>query len=512
MNTKLGYSIRYGEKSMVAMGVSSLEHGRWRIENLEQNQTSAGPSSSLIKNMVNNPEGTIMLTSGSDARTALITLPKLKKKEMALAAAGWVAREESSAPDEYCVSWRERKGENKSENKDTKDVFLLYAPRADVDQHLAQVKVWGAKPQRMLPDFMILDGMFRQFHPQAQKLAAWNIVFVSKEDHFLCVSTQSSMLLTRPLQADLSDGTDAAEYYERLATEVDRSIFFARQTEFNPDIQGIVVCGDPEVAEGLIEHLKQETTISAEYWDLGSCFELESGKLEPQLLLPAMAAALALKKNPYNLLPEQPRVILGQDARRRLVLATTTAAVAMVPILLVGGLITSNVQNRYLDDAHRQLEISVVRADEAADVYKAQCVLLDKERHIAEFSENDADYAAVLLHLANLTPHQIIFQDLRLKEANDGQLVLFLSGESKADSVTEAQESFLEFQHALQASALLVAAGEPRKLLINTKHIKGVTVKKVEFSMEYQVHFEPSSPAAIASLGMENERLAHEWN
>ncbi len=491
---------------MTAMGVSRLSHGRWRIENLEQNQAVGGPSSTLARDLVKNPERLTMMVPGAEVRTSLISLPKLKKKEMGLAVTGWVAREESAAQDEWCVSWRERRDDSQADEKKTKDIFLLYAPREDVDQQLALTEFWGGKPQRMLPDYMILDTMFRRYHQQAKNLAAWNIVFLGKDEHFLCVSTPAGLLLTRPLPADLSDGSDVSEYHERLATEVDRSIFFARQTEFNPDIQGIIVCGDSELAHGLIEKLKEETSVPAEYWNLTDCFEWEGGEFNSQLILPAMAAALALKKSDFNLLPKQSRALLGPVARRHLVLAASTTAVTMVTILMVGGFITAKVQDRYLDRARRQLEQASGRAHEAAEIYKAQRVLMTKEDHMATFVQNDTDYASVLLHLANLTPGQIIYKDLRLKKTNDQQLVLYLSGESKADTVAQAQQSFLDFQGALKTSGMLVAVGEPRKLVISTKSIHGVAVKKVEFSMEYSVQLANSSPSAVASVMARAER------
>ncbi len=506
MNNKIGYSIRYREETMVAVGVSSLENGRWRIENLEENQAAAGPSTSLVKEMVKNPELVTTVVAGAEVRTALVTLPKLKKKQMGLAVAGWVAREESSAPDQWCVSWREWRGASGSENKDRKDIFMLYASRQDVDEQMAFADTWGGKPQRMLPDYMILDGMFRRFHQEAANLPAWNVVFVGKEDHFLSVSTQASLLLTRPLPVDHSDGADAEEYLDRLATEVDRSIFFARQTEYNPDVQRIFVCGDPLLAKGLVERLKETTTVQTEFWDVADCFQWESGTLDSRLILPAMAAALAPYRNPFNLLPDQPRTILGPLARRRLLLAASTAAVAIVPILMVGGLVTSSVQDRYLDRARFQLEEARIRADEAADIYIARRVLLAREEQISSFTENDADYAEVLLHLAGLTPEKIIFQDLRLKENSDGRLVLFLSGESNADTVAEAQQSFLDFQQALKSSKLLMAAGEPRKLIIKAENDKGDEVKSVEFSMEYRVQFETQTPNAAASVVARAER------
>jgi len=502
LSNKNGYSLFFKDDGLVAMSVSSLSDGRWSIDHLDQ---EADGASLLDPEFSKNSDCMTMMIPGADVRTSLVSLPRLKKKEMNLAVNGWVAREESSPVEEWSVSWRERRSAGE-EKPDQKDIFLLYASCDDVNNQMSSARKIGAEPTRMLPDFMILDAMFRRHHADSGDLDAWNIVFIGKDEHFLCVSTKASLLLTRPLPADLSDGVDAQEYLERLATEVDRSIFFARQTEFNPDIKKIIVCGDSELAQGLVEQLKTETTVPAEFWDVAECFELDGEKPDSRLLLPAMAAALASKKNPHNLLPHQPRTYLGPVARRRLVLAASTAAVAIVPILVAGGYITAGVQDRYLHRARYHLQEASIRADEATEIYKAQRVLMAREELMVSFSDEDTDYAGVLLHLANLTPEQIIYQDLRLKENNAGQLVLYLSGQSNAGTVAEAQQSFLVFQRALNSSGRLVAVGEPRKLIITSPKVKGSPVKRVEFSMEYRVQHETQTSGAVASLIAKAER------
>jgi Tfp pilus assembly protein PilN len=504
LNKKTGYSLCFKNDGLTAMSVSRLEHGRWRIDDLDQSRAAGRASSSLARELGRKPERLTMMMPGNSVRTSLVSLPKLKKKEMNLAAAGWVAREEASTKDEWCVSWRQRKEGDREDQKNRKDVFLLYAPKEDVDKQMAGADAWGTTPTRLLPDYMILDQMFRRYHAEAASLEAWNIVFVGQEDHFLSVSTQASLLLTRPLSGDLSDGADAGEYLERLATEVDRSIFFARQTEYSPVIQRIIVCGDPDLARGLIEKLGKETTVSAEYWDVAECFEWEGRKLDSRLVLPAMAAALDIHNLSFNLLPESSRNFLGPLVRRRLALAVSTAAVAVVPILMAGGFVTANIQDRYLQRARLQLEQASTRADAAAEIYKAQRVLAAREQHITHFVASEQNYAGVLLHLAGLTPEQVIFKDLRLKESSDGRLVLFLSGESNSDTVASAQQSFLTFQKALKSSNLLAAAGEPRKLVISSKTDRGEDIKKVEFSMEYRVQVDSpdqAGEAAVAVLG-----------
>jgi len=302
----------------------------------------------------------------------------------------------------------------------------------------------------------------------------------------------------RALPADLSEGIDGEEYLQRLATEVDRSVFFARQTEFNPNVERIIVCGDATLAQGLVAHLKEETSVPAVYWDIAEMFESEGNQLSAKLMLPAMAAIMAGKKCRCNLLPKQPRILIGPVFQRRLLVAGSTAAAVVIPLLVVGGFLTSSIRDRYLERARLKLSQAQVKAEAAAEVYIAQRVLQDRERHILTLSENDQDYARVLLHLAALTPEEIVYKDLRLKETESGELVLLLSGESISRTVEVAQQSFLDFQAALNGSPILISTGEPGKLVIAAENAQGEKVKKVEFIMEYRVKPENATENEVA--------------
>ncbi len=505
MSKKLGFSIRYQGDEMIAVGISSLEKSRWRVDHLEINQANVGPSTPLAKAMNKSSATFSMIASGDEINTSLVALPKLKKKQLGLAATGWVAREESTPADQWNVVWQEREHSNGNTKPDQTDVFLLYAPKKYIAAQIAQANNWNGAPSRLVPDFLVLESMFRKYGPGSDELAGWNVVFVSKEDHFLCVSTPSGLIMNRPLPADLSEGSDGGEYLDRLATEVDRSIFFARQTEFNPNVERIIVCGDTILAQGLVARLKEETSVPAVFWDIADMFESAGAKLDAKLMLPVMAAVMARNKCQCNLLPRKSRTLLGPVLQRRLVVAGTTAAAVVIPLLAVGGFLTSNIQDRYLDRARLQLQQAQVRADEAAQIYIAQRVLKAREEHIATINQNDQDFAQVLLHLAALTPGEIIFKDLRLREAGDGQLVLLLTGESISNTVEVAQQSFLDFQGALNSSQLLKSTGEPRKLIIAAENDQGVLVKKVEFSMEYQVKSFPATQQEVAILAAHGE-------
>ncbi|MCP4292671.1 MAG: hypothetical protein GY780_12655 [bacterium] len=487
MSKKKGYSIRYSGDGFCAMTVSRQEKYRWRIEQLEQNKAEEGPSASLAKILDKNSDSLTMVVDGSEVTTSLVTLPKLKKKQMGLAAVGWVARTEATPADQWAVNWSERPRLEGAPGNEQSDVFLLYAQRSFVEQQQALPLKWGVSPNRMVPDFLALENMFRRYGPGHDELEAWNVVFVDGNNHFLCISTPSGLIMTRPLPEDLSNGADGDEYLARLATEVDRSIFFARQTEYNPNIQRIVVCGDSVLAQGLVERLKDETSVPAEFWDVSSLFDFEGGNLNSSLFLPAMAAVMATKPSKSNLLPKKSKSLFNPVVRRRLLVASSTAAAVVVPILAVGGFLTSSIQDQYLEKAHRHLDEAQILADEATQIYVAQKVLQAKEEHIRTAKENERDFAGVLLHLASLTPGEIIFKDLRLKENSSGELVLQLIGVSNSQQNQMAQQAFVDFQKALDDSEILKATGEPRKLVIAAETDEGKDIKKVEFSMEYRV-------------------------
>ncbi len=500
----MAYGIQTHGDSFTAVSVMPLAEGRWRIVDLEGGALEQGPSRRMREGLGSKGSPVAVVAPGSSVNNALTGLPRLKSKEMDLAVKGWVAREEGTLADAWRVTWGEHK--RPEPNPERKDVFILYAPEEEMQSLHTRVRGWSAEPGWMLPDYTVLDKMFRLKGPDHEDLAGWNLVFVSEEDHFLCVSTREGMLLTRELPSDLSGGANPDEHIQRLATEVDRSLFFARQTEFNPRIDRIVVCGDPRLATALVARLEDETSVAVQYWDLGQIFEAASGVPSAGALLPAMAAALATETSNLNLLPATPRSLLSPLLRRRVGLAAATAAWALVPLLTVGGLLTSQIQDRYLGEADRRMQEALLRAEEAKDVYRAEKLLQDREKHIAEATSQRRDYAGVLLHLASLTPEEIIFKNLRLEEGTGTRPNLYLAGESRSDLVEEAQQAFITFQQALENSALLTPVGEPRKLVIDVDREDGKVRQKVEFNMQYGIENPGKTGREASALALQEGR------
>lgn len=484
MSVNRGLSLDIRGEAIVAVAANGIQAGPWRLEALQTVSTGQRPGTALTAALAEADRRALLLIPNDRAGTAVTALPRLKSAELKRAVAGWVARETGTKPEETAVSWRTLPARSGGGGR-TQDVFMVHARREELRVQAAAALPWGLKLEQALPSCLVLDEFYRQVGPDAGTLRAWNLVFVGGNTNFLCVSTAESLLLVRPLPSDLSQGERPDEYLDRLATEVERSVFFARQTEASPEIERLVVCGDPGLASGLVHRLDRDSSIPAVHWSLPDHFESERPLL-PDLMLPAAAAALACGDLRYNLLGDTRRRVLGPRSRRRLLVAGTAAAAALLPLLLVGGLVTIRVQERYLLDARTHLDEVRERADAAATVYARERLLLSREDHIRRFTDSERDLEGVLQRLAAATPPEVVYLDLQVLDRGD-RVFLHLTGESVAPALADAQRAFMKFQAALDSNPILKSRGEPRRLEIVEKDDKGVERKKVEFGLEYEV-------------------------
>ena len=339
----------------------------------------------------------------------------------------------------------------------------------------------------MLPGYLALDGLFRKIGPESQGLKTWNLVFVGGRERFLCVSTDRSQLLTRTLPMDLSEGADTEGYVARLATEVERSGFFARQTEFSSEVERTIVCGDPNLAGPLVQKLNQDSTIPAVHWQLEKHFDWGGHSFDADLLEPLAGAVLGLDPAPLNLKPVSGRVLLNQALQKKLILVAGSLAGTLVPLLLVGGMLTAQIQDRYLEQARQRLQTATEKAARAEEVYRAQQILQAKQKQILRFAGTLPDLEAVLLKLASLTPGQVVFRSLEISERPGGKFPLHVQGESQAATAVAAHESFLKLFGSLSDCDFLVPLDEPSILNITTQGVGGRAGKKTIFSLDYKL-------------------------
>ena len=494
MSKQTCYSIARSHDDLVVLAVDDLGDGRWQVAEPVRFAAEAGPPPKLARALNRNRSQVAWLLTEEEASVSTTTLPRLKPRQLKSVVKGWVVREQGGALDDWIVDWQPLDRQAGAGEADKQAVAVTFARREIVAGHLDRARAWGLAPGAMLPDFLALDLFFRRFGPDVKDLQGWNLVFLGKRQRFLCIGTGTHLLLTRTLPVDLSDGGNPEEYLDQLATEIERSGFFARQTHQSPEIGKVVVCGDPYLAGNLTRHMGDRSAVPVEPWDLAGCFTCPTGPLEADHLLAAAAAVLAGTRLPLNLAPDQRRTLLGPLARQRALVAVGTLATAAVPLLLIGGLVTTEVQDRYLDRARERLAAAQIEADEAAQVYRRHGLLLAQEDYIRDISLTTPDFEQVLLRLANLTPAGIVYRDLQLKQGGSGGYRLRLAGVSNASSSGAAQATFLDFLAALQGCAFLSPLGEPTHVEITTQDEEGVVRKQVVFSLDYSVL--PARPGA----------------
>jgi len=487
VSAKKGYSIQMAADQVMAVGVSSLGEGRYQVEDMLRHLDSQAPDQTLAR-AVGKAKGPLtVVLEGKEIQHSVVSLPRLRNRELKRAVTGWVAREEGLAQDDVHVAWQTLAADARRARGGKQDIFLAYTGKAEVETRLAQARQYGGDRLRLLPDYLILDQFMRRHGPSTEGLQAWNLVYLGAKERFLCVCTPDSLFMTRNLPEDLSRGTDTEEYLSRLATEVERSVFFARQTEHSPVVEKVFVTGQGTLAAGLVDKLGDTTELASEFWDLDSHFSWGLGLPDSELVLAAVGAALSFQPQVFNLLPDVRHRFWGPTIRRRLTVGGSAMAAAVVPLLLVGGFFTVRVQDGYLDSARDRLDEANDRAEVAADVYRAQHVLLARETHIRRFTTERRDMESLMVHLAGLAPRRVVFKDLQLKDMGDGQYQLHVAGESSAILAEDAQAAFLDFMNAMAGSPWLESMGEPRKLEMITEDAKGKIRNKVVFALNYRL-------------------------
>ncbi len=458
MSNKTGFCIRRDEHALVGASVQPKGRG-WEVVDLHRSIPEGKLSRELQSSMSKSTTPVAWLLDDGEAGMSHLSMPKLRSKALERAFAGGLARDAGGAPEDWCVSW---KALSQKTGQDQQPYILHHAARELVDKYVYLAGDWGVDIRRMLPGHLALDLFYRAHGPARNDHAVWNLVFVGEKQHFLCIATRDAQLMVRNLPANLSTDEDLEEYLSQLSTEIERSSFFARQTENSPEVEKIIVCGDAALAAPLVANLGESSDIPAVHWRLEELFEWSLNEQCPDDLVTLAGAVLALEKIPFNLLPDRGQLQFGRGLGRKLLVAATTCAAAVVPVMMVGGVLTARVQATYLERAEGRLEEAQVRAQQAERAYDSQRLLLAREDRIRHYARTRPDFESVLLRLAAITPVEVVFKDLHVREQADGRFVLQLQGESRATTGAGAQGAFLKFMAALDGCGFLSRIGEPR--------------------------------------------------
>jgi len=469
----------------VGAAVTATDKG-WRVEDLCRSVPDGRVSRDLQAAMGKAATPVTWLLADGESGMSHLTMPKLRPKALKRAFAGGLARDEGGKPEDWRTTWQPLSSAGGTGGQDRQPYVLHHASKELVDQKVSEVGSWGVDIRRMLPGHLAMDLFYRAHGPERDEHAVWNLVFVGQNQQFLCVATRDAELIVRNLPANLSTDEDSQEYLTRLATEIDRSAFFARQTENSPEVEKIIVCGDPRIAAPLVEVLAESSAIPAVHWPIEQMFEWGLNEQHPDDLVTLAGAVLALKKCPYNLLGEGGQLRLNRSLRRQLLVAVGTCAAAVVPLLMVGGVLTARIQGTYLERALVRLDEAQVRAHQAEQAYDAQRILLAREDRIREFARTRPDFESVLLRLAMITPSEIVFKEMTVRERETGRFLLQLQGESRATTGAQAQGAFLTFLAALDGCDFLTRVGEPRLMKIVPGPDKGVAGKTTVFHLDLE--------------------------
>ncbi len=462
---RTGFCIQGAEQGFVGVSVTTAGE-RWRVEDISRTTPDGQLGAKLRSAMAKAATPVTWLLADGEAGISHLKMPKLRTKALKRAFVGGLARDEGGKPEDWCITWKALSSAGKSGGQATEAHILHHATKEIVSGKQAVAGSWGVELKRMLPAHLALDLFYRAHGPDRSDHEVWNLVFVGGKQQFLCVATRDAQLVIRNLPANLSTGNDLQEYLGQLATEIDRSAFFARQTENSPEVEKIIVCGDPRIAAPLVEVLAETSPTPAVHWSIQEMFEWGLNEHHADDLLTLAGAVLALENIPYNLLADGGSLRLGRKLRRQILVGVGTCAAAVVPLLMVGGVVTANIQTSYLERATTRLEVAQVKAQQAERAYDAQRLLLAREDQMRHFVGMRPDFETILLQLAALTPVEVVLKNLQVREQADGRFSLGLQGESRAVTGARAQGAFLGFLAALDDCDFLVRLGEPRLMKI----------------------------------------------
>ncbi len=475
MKKRQGYSLSLDERRILAVGISAAEETPYRLDWVEET-----PAEARRRVVLDLPNDQVHLLTTS--------LPAMKARALGTAVQGVVTRKQGGKPGDWIARHTLLPGAGGKGG--SRDYAVVFAARALVQASFAAALEHGCRAVGMLPDFLALDEMFRRHGIGADDSGPWNLVHLGEDERFLCVGDEHGLLFSRPLPEDLSGGTERDEYLQRLATEIERSCFFAQQAERSMIIGRIVLCGRPDLADDLAVRLGERSEIEIRRWRPEELFTSAVERETWPLTLHLARAVSALHGPACELLPPGAKPNPVRKLRRQAAVAMAALVTVAVPILLVGGVLTSRVQQEFLDEAADRLGELDMRAGQAATDYLQNRALRDRQENVDRLVARQPDLAGLLAELAERTPPGVTYGALELERDAQERLRLTLRGESLGRTGDLAQELFLDFHGRLAASGRLQETREPVYLEIAGVEDSQTPQSRVAFTLEYLVRTE----------------------
>ncbi len=486
MKKKVAYGLKLDGENLSWLSVERQDQERWRLEGHGQVALDAVAMPIAVDGFPGPQQLGMGILPGTKVKTAISRLPRFRGKAMDRAVKGWAACEENVQADELALTWSVIEDAQESKN-DMVNVFMAYTAQSTIDESMATFERAGLEPNVMLPDFMILDQYLRSTWPELVDLQAWSTVHLDKSGSFVSIASDQSLLMHRALPQDHSNGADDTDYVQRLATEISRSLSFARQTEQNPGIGNIFISGETHLVDLLSAELQSSQHLPVTPWSVTDLFETDSSALGTETLVPLAGAVLsALGDSRFNLLPTARRSLLSACARRRLSRGMAATMAIAVPAFVVMSLAAEHKSAGRLEQARARWDAVAPAIEAATEADQQLRLALEREKVIADHTAGADGLEDLLVDLAVSTPPQIRFESLKIVRNGDST-ILQLSGVSTDDQNAGAQQAFLSFVATLDESESLVRTKQPGKLTIGEVKKDESQSKRVIFSLEYLV-------------------------
>ncbi len=459
MKQRRSYGLWQGEHGLSWAEVNFLGDGRWeliskgRLEAAGERMPVAAARSSITG-----------MVPGSRVQLGQPKLPRLRGREMERALAVWAARESDTEISDLAAAWRSYEVEGDS-TADRNGVLLAHCSRNWMQEFTQPWLTRGAEVEVLLPDYLIFDQVLRAARPDIAEMQAWCFVHLAQEESFVSIATREALLFHRSLPNDASGELNPG-HVERLATEILRSVHRARQSKANLSIDAFFLEGDGGLGELLASKLKESQSASIRSFALEDLLDDSTAELDPGLCM-AVAAAMAtnLDLGGMNLLPRRRKGILAPKAVKRIGAAAAVLAGVLLPLAVVGGLVSERRSGSRLESMSAAIEELLPVITEAEHTGRLWRITLERERVSAGHDLGAAGLELVLADLALRTPDQIRLETLRVIEREDRR-ILQVSGVSTDEFNEQAQKAFLAFTASLDESGYLQRGDLPSRISI----------------------------------------------
>lgn len=490
MKKRSAASLQFRPDGVTAIRITTDASPPYRIQWCEEPRLGDPLSSRAQREMSGQFGGVCQVLPSDDVHHLIVPLPPMAPKLRTAAIRGVVVREKGGEVRGWETAFTALPA-HEGARRGARQDFSTYGIRTEVvRRHLERARGLGVQPTLALPAYGMLDDLYRKHRMVDPAVRGWNLVYLGRSARFLCVGEPEGMLFSRPLPEDLSRGAEPSEYIDRLATEVERSNFFAQQAERSLRVDQVVVCGDSDLADGLAERLAQRQ-FAVTRWRPEDLFAWPDDHPRPDLVL-TLTGAVAALGSASNLLPADARPDRGRSVRRHVQNVVQLGFGAAVPLLLGAALLTEHVQRDTLRELAARESDLLGRAQATATAYLQNRALVAREANLDRVDDADADLEGLLRDVACLAPAAVSFQDLTLRRDPDGTYHLLLCGESRGYDGLNAHEVYLVFHAGLDAYPHLRAVGEPSHLELAAGDEAGAGGSRVSFALEYVVAGGPS--------------------